>query len=90
MPRASDVLGRRVVVAGRDVGRVVDLVTEDGVIVAAVAVRGPCGRLLGYGREQVRGPWLIETFARWVLRREMTTLDWEDVRGQLAQVGREA
>jgi sporulation protein YlmC with PRC-barrel domain len=85
MVRASDLLGRRAVSAGgRDLGRVVDLVTEtDGSgrqeVVAAVAVRGPWGRLLGYEREQVRGPWILETLARWIMRRQMTTIPYSDL-----------
>ena len=84
--RAGDLLGRRARDAGgRDLGRVVDLVTEtDGEgrqrLVAAVAVRGPWGRLLGYERAQVRGPWLLETLARLILRREMTTIPWDELR----------
>ena len=84
--RASDVLGRRALDAtGRDVGRIVDLICEiDGQgrpeLVAALAVRGPWGRLLGYEREQVRGPWLLEKLAGWVMRRRTTTVPWRSVR----------
>ncbi len=78
--KASDLLGRRVLAAdGKPLGRIVDLVCEidgDGRprLVAALAVRGPWGRLLGYEREQVRGPWILETLARMILRRQMTTV----------------
>jgi sporulation protein YlmC with PRC-barrel domain len=76
--RASDLLGRRVTGPdGRDLGRVADLVTEDGVITAVVATRGRWGRLLGYEREQVRGPWLLEILARRVLRRDSVEIPWD-------------
>ena len=84
--RASDLLGERAVDgSGRDLGRIVDLVCEtdaDGrpELVAVLAVRGPWGRLLGYEREQVRGPWIVETLARWILRRQMTTVPWRSLR----------
>ena len=84
--RASDVLGRRAVDgAGRDLGRIVDIVCEIDdqgrpELVAALAVRGPWGRLLGYEREQVRGPWILEKLAGWVMRRRMTTVPWQSLR----------
>jgi sporulation protein YlmC with PRC-barrel domain len=84
--RASDLLGRRVRSAtGEPLGRIVDLVCEvdhqgRARLVAALAVRGPWGRLLGYEREQVRGPWLLETAARMILRRRTTTVPWESLR----------
>jgi hypothetical protein len=49
-------------------------------LVAVLAVRGPWGRLLGYEREQVVGPWIVEKLARWVLRRRMTTVPWRSLR----------
>ena len=84
--RTSDVLGRRARDAsGRDVGRIVDLICEidaDGrpELVAALAVRGPWGRLLGYEREQVRRPWILEKLSGWVLRRRTTTVPWWSLR----------
>lgn len=84
--RASDVLGRRAVDrAGRDLGRIVDIVCETSgreapEVVAVLAVRGPWGRLLGYEREQVRGPWVIEKLAGWILRRRTTTVPWRSLR----------
>jgi hypothetical protein len=84
--RASDVLGRRALDgSGRDVGRIVDMACEIDAegrpeLVAVIAVRGPWGRLLGYEREQVGGPWIIETLARWILRRRMTTVPWHSLR----------
>ena len=80
--RASDVLGRNALSPdGQRLGRVVDLVCSDDVLAAALVVRGPWGRLLGYERDQeVRGPWLIEVAARKVLRRNTTTVPWESLR----------
>jgi hypothetical protein len=86
--RASDVLGRRAIDgSGSDVGRIVDIACEiDGEgrpeLVAVLAVRGPWGRLLGYEREQVHGPWIIEKIAGWILRRHMTTVPWRSLRWQ--------
>jgi sporulation protein YlmC with PRC-barrel domain len=84
--RASDILGRRAVDgSGRDLGRIVDIVCEVDEqgrpeLVAVLAVRGPWGRLLGYEREQVRGPWIVETLARRILRRNLTTVPWQSLR----------
>jgi sporulation protein YlmC with PRC-barrel domain len=84
--RASDVLGRRAVDrSGRDLGRIVDIVCEVDdrgrpELVAVVAVRGPWGRLLGYERDQVSAPWLIEKLAAWIVRRRMTTVPWQSLR----------
>jgi sporulation protein YlmC with PRC-barrel domain len=80
--RASDLLGRYALDAdGHRLGRVVDLVCEDGVLLSALVVRGPWGRLLGYERDQeVRGPWVIEVAARKILRRNTTTVPWESLR----------
>jgi hypothetical protein len=50
-------------------------------VFAALAVRGPVGRLLGYEREQACGPWIIETLARKILRRAMTTVPCSRSRG---------
>lgn len=84
--RASDYLGRDVVDgSGRPLGRLVDIVTEPddqgrAVVVAGVVVRGPWGRLLGYERHQVRGPWLLEWPASAILRRHQTTVPWPEIR----------
>jgi hypothetical protein len=80
--RASDVLGRVAVdAAGAPIGRVVDLICDDrGVLTSAIVVRGPWGRLLGYERDQVAGPWLLEVLARRILRRATTTVAWPDLR----------
>jgi len=71
--------------SGRLLGRVADVETERGEdgrerVVALLVTAGPWGRLLGYEREQVQGPWLLEWFARFVLRREMHRVPWEQVR----------
>jgi hypothetical protein len=86
-PHASDLLGRTVTDRdGKHLGRIVDLLCEphpdDGVpfITAALVVNGPWGRLLGYERTQVAGPWIIEVLARRILRRTQTTIPWADLR----------
>ncbi|WP_433089180.1 hypothetical protein ACQP1P_22665 [Dactylosporangium sp. CA-052675] len=71
--RASDLLGRRI---DGTAGRVADLVVRDGAIVAVIVTRRPWGRLLGYEREQVAGPWLLEVLARWILRRDSVEIPW--------------
>jgi sporulation protein YlmC with PRC-barrel domain len=79
--RASDLLGRRVTGAdGRDLGRVADLVVHGDAIVAIVVTRGPWGRLLGYERDQVQGPGILEAVARRILRRNSEEIPWADVR----------
>ena len=70
---------------GRYLGRVADVVVEpdaDGRqrITHVLVSRGLWGRLLGYEREQMRGPWLLEVLARAVLRRDMRLLPWSAVR----------
>ncbi|MEV4701840.1 PRC-barrel domain-containing protein [Actinoplanes sp. NPDC049316] len=84
--RASDILGRPVTDrSGKPLGRVADLETEhdpDGRhrVVAAIVVRGPWGRLLGYERAERTGPWLLEQAARFVMRRSVTRVPWRDLR----------
>src|SRR5690349_4927854 len=73
--RASTLLGQTAYDAdGNRLGRVSDLETaRDGDgrerLVAVVVTHGPWGRLLGYEREEVDGPWLLEVAARQILRR---------------------
>jgi sporulation protein YlmC with PRC-barrel domain len=80
--RAGDLIGRRAYGPdGEDLGRIADLVVDDDTtIVAAIVTRGPWGRLLGYERESAHGPWVLERFARAVLRRESQQVPWEIVR----------
>jgi hypothetical protein len=81
--RVGALLGRVVRDAsGEVIGRVADLETardEQGRerIVAAVVTGGRWGRLLGYEREEVVGPWILEWFARLVLRRGLRRIPWE-------------
>jgi sporulation protein YlmC with PRC-barrel domain len=81
--RAGALLGRPVRDrSGARLGRVADVETEldrhgRERIVALMVTEGPWGRLLGYEREQVVGPWLLEIFARRVLRRHMRRIPWD-------------
>jgi sporulation protein YlmC with PRC-barrel domain len=81
--RASELLGQRVRdSSGVVLGRVADIETEPGPgggprVVALVVMAGPWGRLLGYERAEIDGPWLLETVARWILRRNMRRVPWE-------------
>ncbi|MFG2052903.1 PRC-barrel domain-containing protein [Micromonospora sp. NPDC048930] len=83
--RVSALLGRPVRdAAGRERGRIVDVEAEpDGAgglrLTAVLVARGPWGRLLGYERDEVRGPWLLEVAARWILRRRLTRVPWTDL-----------
>lgn len=72
--RASDVIGREI--PGR--GRITDIVVDPDTmrITAVVVVKGPWGRLLGYERDEAGGPWLLEHFARLVLRRDLVEIPW--------------
>jgi hypothetical protein len=74
--RASDLIGR--VVPGR--GRIADVVVDPDTmrVTAVVVVTGPWGRLLGYERDEVRGPWLLEHVARLVLRRDAAVIPWPE------------
>ena len=46
---------------------------------------GRWGRLLGYERDEVVGPWLLEWFARLViLRRDLRRIPWDDAKPSLA------
>jgi hypothetical protein len=48
-------------------------------ITAALVVRGRWGRLLGYERDQVTGPWILEALARRILRRDQTRVPFPDL-----------
>jgi hypothetical protein len=73
--RASQLLGRELRHHdGTVIGRIADLHTArdpDGheYVTAAIVTSGRWGRLLGYERAEVTGPWLLERLARYVLRR---------------------
>jgi hypothetical protein len=83
--RASRILGRPVRDrAGHLLGNVADLITEttpDGRerVVSAYVVHRPWGRLLGYERDDVGGPWLVEKLAHWLLRRNATVVPFTDL-----------
>jgi sporulation protein YlmC with PRC-barrel domain len=80
--RASALLGRRVRTAdGRDLGRVADIETDLGPdgrprVTALVVTARPWGRLLGYERDEVVGPWILEHLARRILRRNTQRVPW--------------
>jgi hypothetical protein len=48
--------------------------------VAAYVVKHRWGRLLGYERAEVRGPWIVEQLARLIWRRDATEVAWPDLR----------
>jgi sporulation protein YlmC with PRC-barrel domain len=83
--RASELLGRPVYAAdGTEIGRIADLITErdgNGVprVTAALVTPGRRGRLLGYERSGIQGPWLIERIAGW-LHRDTREIPWPQVR----------
>jgi hypothetical protein len=82
--RAGSLLGQPVHdPGGKLIGRVADLETETDDrgrerIVAVLVTAGPWGRLLGYERDTVEGPWLLELFARHTLRRDMHRIPWDE------------
>lgn len=70
---------------GDQLGRIADLETArdaDGRerVVAAMVTGSRWGRLLGYERAEVTGPWLLEWLARRVIRRHTRRVAWTDVR----------
>jgi sporulation protein YlmC with PRC-barrel domain len=83
--RASELLGRPVYdVAGAEIGRIADLITRrdgDGSprVTAALVTPGRRGRLLGYERSGIQGPWLVERLAGW-LHRGTREIPWPEVR----------
>jgi hypothetical protein len=84
--RAGRLLGREVRHRdGRVLGRIADLHTtrdDDGreYITAAIVTSGRWGRLLGYERDEVTGPWLVERLARYVLRRHTHHVPFDELR----------
>jgi sporulation protein YlmC with PRC-barrel domain len=85
-PRASELLGRVVRdTDGKAIGRVADLHTardEAGRerITAAIVTSGRWGRLLGYERDEVTGPWLLEKLAHRIIRRHTRHVLFGDLR----------
>jgi sporulation protein YlmC with PRC-barrel domain len=80
--RANLLIGRQARTnAGEPVGRIVDLVVDDTTMTVthAVVTDGPWGRLLGYERDEVTGPWLIEIIARRLIRRHVRQIPWTDI-----------
>jgi hypothetical protein len=84
--RAHELLDRPAYdLAGGYLGRVADLVVgaDPGGrwrITEVIVSPRPWGRLLGYERPEVTGPWLLEQFAHHVLRRQVRRLPWAAVR----------
>ena len=71
--------------AGEYLGRVADVVVDTDAtgryrITEVVVTPRPWGRLLGYERGEVDGPWLLEALARGLLRRGTRRLPWSAVR----------
>jgi sporulation protein YlmC with PRC-barrel domain len=71
--------------SGALLGRVADVETErdrDGRerIVALVTTTRPWGRLLGYERAEVVGPWLLEWLSRNIMRRDTRRVPWNEAR----------
>jgi hypothetical protein len=69
--------------SGNRLGMIADLVTHGDLgsgfdVTHIVITRRPWGRLLGYER-MAAGPWLLQTFARLVIRRRVLTIAWEDL-----------
>ncbi|MGW5718651.1 PRC-barrel domain-containing protein [Amycolatopsis sp. NPDC003865] len=82
--RASDLLGSTAYDAqGRRLGRIADLITEadgDGapVIRAALIVPHRRVRLLGYERDEMSRPWVVDRIARWV-HRDLREVPWTEL-----------
>lgn len=82
--RASDLIGQTATdSSGRALGRVADLICRpdpDGRprVHSVLIVPRRRGRLFGYEREGIQGPWLIEQFARW-LHRGAREIPWSEV-----------
>jgi sporulation protein YlmC with PRC-barrel domain len=79
---ANMIIGRSAwTLDGEPVGRIVDLVVDDTTMAVtdAVVTTGPWGRLLGYERDEVTGPWLIEIIARRLMRRHVHRIPWADL-----------
>lgn len=83
--RVSELLDRAVYDAhGNELGRIADLIAHpdpSGVpqVTAALVTPGRRGRLFGYERPAIKGPWMIERLAGW-LHRGTRQIPWSDVR----------
>ncbi|SEF37399.1 hypothetical protein SAMN05421837_113229 [Amycolatopsis pretoriensis] len=83
--RASDLLGATAYDAeGRRLGRIADLIAGVDpagapVIRAVLVAPNRRVRLLGYERDEMSRPWLIDRIARWV-HRDLREVSWDDVR----------
>jgi len=88
--RMDDLLGMSVVVAGRTLGRVLDVRLEPRVLESRLVLhslivgRGRPGSLLGYDRGDFNGPWLVARTVEWLHRHTgelamdaVTSFDWE-------------
>jgi sporulation protein YlmC with PRC-barrel domain len=83
--RASDLLGMIAYdTDGRRLGRIADLITDvapDGAPVVRAVLVAPNRRvrLLGYERDEMSRPWLIDRIARWV-HRDLREVAWHELR----------
>jgi hypothetical protein len=71
--------------SGGYLGRVADLAAEPDAagrmrVTGVVVSPGLWGRLLGYERAEITGPWLLERLARLVIRRGVRQVPWDEVR----------
>jgi sporulation protein YlmC with PRC-barrel domain len=86
--KASELLGRTARdTDGRPLGRVADLITTTGsdgsqYIYAVLVTPRHRGRLFGYERPGMHGPWLIEHLTWW-LHRGTREIPWSEVRVDL-------
>ncbi|WP_410631570.1 PRC-barrel domain-containing protein [Amycolatopsis sp. cmx-4-83] len=82
--RASDLLGTIAYdPQGRRLGRIADLITSvdpDGATVIRAVLVAPKRRvrLLGYERNDMSRPWVIDRIAKWV-HRDLREVSWNDV-----------
>ena len=96
--RMDDLLGMAVVVAGRSVGRVLDVrleprPQESRLLVRSLIVgRGRPGSLLGYDRGDFNGPWLVAAIVGRLHRHTgelgvdaVTAIDWEHGRVEVSR-----
>jgi sporulation protein YlmC with PRC-barrel domain len=83
--RTSELLGRTAYDSdGQELGRIADLLAHrdaDGVyyVHSVLVVPRRRGRLFGYERDGVQGPWLIERIAE-LLHRGAREIPWTEVR----------